>query len=1069
MPVLAWESGYVELKCPGKLNVGRGPTNEYQPESQSVSKLHAILELIVGNGGRIDCFLEDLNSRNGTFIGPEPGDMEKLTPAMGKRKIKYGDYIRFGNANSFHRFLEYPPADLETARVEIKEQPAPIADTIIPATREVSSDPLHNSDLFRNDHNMAMVPSMYHPPPRHQGPSPQNSNSNMTVSVNYPTMQMAPVSVTIDPGLINNQAAGGGYGAPMMGAYQGIGNPTAAMGGYGYQDMGGYPMGYQQAPRGYPGMQGGYSDPYAGGIPYIPQHQAPSVSHQPNPPVVHKPDFEIINPSPISKSGDDYGRTNRYDNVVDYPPLEHSNWDPQHEGRRRNKDSFLDDAIAMLQNDKSGGRKKHLSSIAESPRRLEQSLNSLNSLYAANKVYKPTVRGDVVNLLLPSTPDVALVVKEIIGNEIETEQDDDMIKMARAYDSSKDKKGKKKQQPEIPPNIATEILVEDMCEENTTVLYHFNSAMSELNDLLKRSYAGMQLDPKGLQTSAEFDILLQGLTNSMLEGAIKALQNVRNSNLVTAFSVAQKSGFKNYVEPIITTSSVRLVRLLAFESNEFLASESHSLNQYEMYEVAAFVLNKVVAELDLAGGFMFKITAEVLGLPPLIDSKVSAELEELRKLKALQKGKVVEEVELSDEERARKFVDGLCLWLVRRRFIFWRKKTEILRVAGIRHSKIKKFYRSMRQAMTRCLIKPFHKWLRYANKAGAMNNSDMEIARLRNELYAATTRMHEIERKDEIASLLTAERAFNRELSAANREMRASILDLETKLLECASGPINMRKMMVRDVLLKREEEVAFARREARSLKEELNQLYQTMGTPALEENKNNRVFVRKGPSQVTPISPERGNAPEPNHNHMALQEYLRKVSKEKKDPGSHPVFHEGMSRVIAKLVVLHEVRRMRVAYKKVLDEKNELKAKLVDSTLRNTQLTESLQILQMRLSRREISQGALRTLLLQRLGDKGIAELIDSLEDLGAGKDCLLKDTVPLQLHQVDTDNEDENPEITRDDDMFFEDIEDDENINKNDRFGNATPRVRNSKPTPYGNAVNQGVYGSVLDDSML
>jgi hypothetical protein len=25
---------------------------------------------------------------------------------IGETKIKYGDYIRFGNANSFHRFLE---------------------------------------------------------------------------------------------------------------------------------------------------------------------------------------------------------------------------------------------------------------------------------------------------------------------------------------------------------------------------------------------------------------------------------------------------------------------------------------------------------------------------------------------------------------------------------------------------------------------------------------------------------------------------------------------------------------------------------------------------------------------------------------------------------------------------------------------------------------------------------------------------------------------------------------------------------------------------------------------------
>lgn len=62
-----------------------------------------------------------------------------------------------------------------------------------------------------------------------------------------------------------------------------------------------------------------------------------------------------------------------------------------------------------------------------------------------------------------------------------------------------------------------------------------------------------------------------------------------------------------------------------------------------------------------------------------------------------------------------------------------------------------------------------------------------------------------------------------------------------------------------------------------------------------------------------------------------------------------------------------------------------------------NSQQALALQALQRRITDRERSQAALRVLLKQRLGDKGLMELTVALEEVGVGNSALLKE-VPVE-----------------------------------------------------------------------
>ena len=91
-----------KLNIPGITTVGRGGTSDIQPESMSVSKTHAAFSVTTEMGQSApmirEIWLEDFNSRNGTFVG-QPVEWEKV---RGRKKLNIDDCIKFGNAAKYY-------------------------------------------------------------------------------------------------------------------------------------------------------------------------------------------------------------------------------------------------------------------------------------------------------------------------------------------------------------------------------------------------------------------------------------------------------------------------------------------------------------------------------------------------------------------------------------------------------------------------------------------------------------------------------------------------------------------------------------------------------------------------------------------------------------------------------------------------------------------------------------------------------------------------------------------------------------------------------------------------------
>jgi len=111
MPFLQLDDGTIQpLPVPSTITIGRGSGNDIQPESQSISKTHAAVSVSERRvTGKLEAYVEDFDSRNGTYCGISPLELERV---VGKRKINFGDYIKFGNSQTYFRYLEAPPPRL---------------------------------------------------------------------------------------------------------------------------------------------------------------------------------------------------------------------------------------------------------------------------------------------------------------------------------------------------------------------------------------------------------------------------------------------------------------------------------------------------------------------------------------------------------------------------------------------------------------------------------------------------------------------------------------------------------------------------------------------------------------------------------------------------------------------------------------------------------------------------------------------------------------------------------------------------------------------------------------------
>jgi hypothetical protein len=111
----------LQLPCPGEITVGRSEDTKIKCNVNSVSNLHAKIKIEPTDeaSDSFNIFLEDLNTTSGTFVSETKGNEEKV---IGRRKLNYGDYIRFGENDAFFQLIESlppPPLLVDTQQHEM--------------------------------------------------------------------------------------------------------------------------------------------------------------------------------------------------------------------------------------------------------------------------------------------------------------------------------------------------------------------------------------------------------------------------------------------------------------------------------------------------------------------------------------------------------------------------------------------------------------------------------------------------------------------------------------------------------------------------------------------------------------------------------------------------------------------------------------------------------------------------------------------------------------------------------------------------------------------------------------
>jgi predicted component of type VI protein secretion system len=118
----------IPVSSSSKFVIGRSSECQLRPASQAISKKHCILQIRDGK-----CFVEDLNSTNGTFINEK-----QLT---GEGELQDGDVLKIGPLDFLVKFIEKSAAAPAPTPAPVEEQapaeePAPAETHVEKATKQ---------------------------------------------------------------------------------------------------------------------------------------------------------------------------------------------------------------------------------------------------------------------------------------------------------------------------------------------------------------------------------------------------------------------------------------------------------------------------------------------------------------------------------------------------------------------------------------------------------------------------------------------------------------------------------------------------------------------------------------------------------------------------------------------------------------------------------------------------------------------------------------------------------------------------------------------------------------------
>lgn len=116
--LLTPDGEFRQLPCPGTITIGRNDDNNIVERHRTVSGNHCkiIVEPIAGIKNKVQMWLEDCKSMNGTYVGASPLEIEKV---IGRTAIHTNWYFRIGHLTKYFQIVEHIPLDADIVVPEL--------------------------------------------------------------------------------------------------------------------------------------------------------------------------------------------------------------------------------------------------------------------------------------------------------------------------------------------------------------------------------------------------------------------------------------------------------------------------------------------------------------------------------------------------------------------------------------------------------------------------------------------------------------------------------------------------------------------------------------------------------------------------------------------------------------------------------------------------------------------------------------------------------------------------------------------------------------------------------------